>query len=205
MRGGGMMKGQREQIGNEVGTKTKTFGVVALMKQSVWLDIKGIVIFTLPSFLHLLIIIMTAYPSLNLPRFSGSTLEPTVEPVAFVPSYHSSANSSALFSPSSLYSADSSTMDEDNDFILPLSSLRSSSSANFSLNRPNRPTFIDIPSTCKSFSLQQYSSDIEELWSPSPQAHDYYTEPEFHWDESGQTVYKRSHPPHRHPQIFWSA
>ncbi|KAI8342567.1 hypothetical protein BC941DRAFT_498985 [Chlamydoabsidia padenii] len=128
---------------------------------------------------------MAAYPSLNLPRFSGSTLEPTVEPVAFMPSFSSAA-------------------DSDDDFLpTPPSTTSYLTSIHCSLKRPNRPTFIDIPSHCKSFSMQQHTFDNEEDdWTPPSENQDY--QPEFEWNESEQAVIKRSHHPH-HPHIFWSA
>ncbi|CAO3599487.1 unnamed protein product [Absidia cylindrospora] len=145
---------------------------------------------------------MTAYPSLNLPRFSGSTLEPTVEPVAFVPScFKRQSTSSVLLSPS-LSSVDSSSSFSSDDEYLP----PTSSAPSFSLNRPNRPTYIDIPATCKVFTMP----NVHGNWSAyDPQERSCQTQPEFEWNENEQTVYKRPSNRHRYPDptrhIFWSA
>ncbi|ORZ20638.1 hypothetical protein BCR42DRAFT_409183 [Absidia repens] len=147
---------------------------------------------------------MAAYPSLNLPRFSGSTLEPTVEPLAFVPTSLShlsaSASSSSILLSPALSSTDSSSVGDDDDYLLLAPS--------FSLNRPNRPTFIDIPSTCRNFTIQD-ANECQDWSSYDPQERGCQTQPEFEWDESEQTVYKRSSNHHRHPDpsrhIFWSA
>ncbi|SAM06480.1 hypothetical protein [Absidia glauca] len=152
---------------------------------------------------------MAAYPSLNLPRFSGSTLEPTVEPVAFMPAgftnpkrFSASSTSSTLLSSPSLSSI--SSLPDDDYFSPPCSPLLPPSNTNdFSLHRPNRPTYIHIPASCKSFAMPPKEDYDEEdgSWSSQPQ-------PEFEWDEQAQTVYKRPdhhrNPHHSSRHIFWS-
>ncbi|KAI8079780.1 uncharacterized protein BX664DRAFT_352948 [Halteromyces radiatus] len=130
------------------------------------------------------------YPSFHLPRFSGSTLEPTVAPVVVMPPMLKHRSPPSL---SSMGSYSSNTADDDDDDDDDDSDDEPSCR---SLNRPNRPTFIHIPASCKQFTMP----------TPLPDDHPQYQAPQFKWDETTQTVYKP--PLHRYPDpsrpIFWS-
>ncbi|KAI8139461.1 hypothetical protein BJV82DRAFT_672733 [Fennellomyces sp. T-0311] len=103
---------------------------------------------------------------LVLPRFSGSTLEPTSEPIVMYP-MHIHQKQPILFNkPANI------------ELTRPTSSLQ----------RKNRPTFIHIPLQCKEFIPKEPEDDDFSAWS-----HDGEPEPEFLWDEENQTIYKPSH------------
>ncbi|CAO3609799.1 unnamed protein product [Cunninghamella blakesleeana] len=141
--------------------------------------------------------------SFTLPKFSGSTLEPTVEPLAFLPpvlktppitNHPLPVSEDEFEETSSIASSTTSLTNDDNHH------------SSFSLKRANRPTFIDIPEACKTFSLKDYKP-FDDWSSYDPQDRRLCQSAEFLWDENTQSVYKQSECPHPNPEkhIFWSA
>ncbi|ORX55754.1 hypothetical protein DM01DRAFT_1335144 [Hesseltinella vesiculosa] len=123
--------------------------------------------------------------SFHLPKFSGSTLEPTVAPVvAILP---------PLASPSCLSTSPT-------DSTISIASTFSTHS-NSSLKRANRPTFIYLPEACTSFHMNVDHRAHD--WSSYSEQRDCHSGNEFEWDEATQSMVKAADA--TSPHIFWSA
>ncbi|KAI9248860.1 hypothetical protein BDA99DRAFT_227036 [Phascolomyces articulosus] len=107
-----------------------------------------------------------------LPRLSGSTLEPTVDPVVMYPPHIHQKEPLAFDKSAHLKTA---------VIRLPTGSLQ----------RKGKPTFIHIPAQCKEF-IPKESSQMDNFspWSYDEEEVD--SEPELLWDEETQTIYKSS-------------
>ncbi|KAI7854107.1 hypothetical protein BDC45DRAFT_509826 [Circinella umbellata] len=108
-------------------------------------------------------------PPLVLPRLSGSTLEPTVEPVVIYPQHIHQKEPLAFKQPQNINIA----------YTHPSASLQ----------RKGRPTFIHIPAECKEFVPKEPNVNDFSAWSYDEEDD---SEPELLWDDVTQTIYKSS-------------
>ncbi|KAI9303928.1 hypothetical protein BJ944DRAFT_267612 [Cunninghamella echinulata] len=145
--------------------------------------------------------------SFSLPKFSGSTLEPTIEPLAFLPPTIKTPNSNQSLAYKNEYTKYNEEAEDSEEETASVTSSSPATLNSCSLKRPNRPTFIEIPEACKTFTLKDHQP-LSDWSSYEPQeGRACQSAGEFLWDESTQTVYKESHMPHPNPSkhIFWSA
>lgn len=103
---------------------------------------------------------------LVLPRFSGSTLEPTSEPIVIYPE-HIHQKSPIV------------TME-------PVEPTRRTPS----LQRRGKPTFIHIPTVCKAFVQKEPEDDDYSPWS-----YDEEGDSGLYWDDASQTIYSSASKP----------
>ncbi|KAI9476630.1 hypothetical protein BDB00DRAFT_879578 [Zychaea mexicana] len=116
-------------------------------------------------------------PPFVLPRLSGSTLEPTCEPIVMYPPHIHQKEPLVYHKPVAAAAA--------------MGRILATATPAPSLRRKNRPTFIDIPAVCKEFVFKEPDHDDFSAWSyNNDDEAAAESEPELLWDEVNQCIYK---------------
>lgn len=105
---------------------------------------------------------------LVLPRFPGSTLEPTTEPIVLYPEHIHQKSPIVM---------------EQQQPVVPTRRTPS-------LQRKGKPTFIHIPTICKDFVQKEPEDDDYSPWS-----YDEEGDSGLYWDDASQTIYNSASKP----------